>query len=222
MTSRLPPPQAASSIAAPALPTFRARPDRDDAVLAASRAIVSLFLRERSSAFSVKELAEHAGLSERTFYRYFPRKEDAIRPYVEAGLEHVLSHVRNAPRALPLREVLVAAHGDLLDAGLAHGGAAFLEVLNEQESLRAVWIQVVTDAESAFAQIVSERLGIAADSVQARFTGAAVVAAGRLAMQGAIAPGEARTPSSIFDACLALLSLPEPACSPRSSKATVD
>ncbi|MES2641096.1 MAG: TetR family transcriptional regulator [Myxococcota bacterium] len=187
------------------LPSFSAQRDREQAVLEASRAVVALFLRERSSNFSVRQLADCAGLSERTFYRYFPRKEDAIRPYVEAGLEHILSRVQAAPRTRSLRDVLVAAHAEILDAARAHEGEALLTVLNETERLAAVWLQVVTEAETAFARIVAERLGIPADSLQARFAGGVVVTAGRLALQSAHSEAGTRTPSQVFAECLDLL-----------------
>jgi AcrR family transcriptional regulator len=200
-----PPPDVAGPDAGESLPTFPAQRDREHAVLEASRAVVALFLRERSSDFSVRELAEHAGLSERTFYRYFPRKEDAIRPYVEAGLEHILSQVRGAPRTRPLRDVLVSAHAELLDAARAHEGEALLTVLNETERLAAVWLQVVTEAETAFARIVAERLGILPDSLHARLAGGVVVTAGRLALQSAYSEAGTRTPSQVFAECLDLL-----------------
>jgi AcrR family transcriptional regulator len=189
----------------PALPPFVGRNEREQAVLEASRAVVGLFVRERSSDFSVKELAEHTGLSERTFYRYFPRKEDAVRPYIEAGLEHVLSRVRQAPRDRSLRDVLVSAHGEILDLALPLDGAAFLQVVNQTERLRAVWLQVLTDAEAAFAGIVADWLGIEAESVQARFVSAAVVTAGRLALQSAGDAGMGRDPSQVFAECVDLL-----------------
>lgn len=188
-----------------ALPSFPAQRDREQAVMEASRAVVALFLRERSGDFSVKELAAHTGLSERTFYRYFPRKEDAIRPYVEAGLEHIVSQIRAAPRSRPLRDVLVSAHAEILDAARAHEGEAFLTVLNQTERLSAVWLQVVTNAETAFAGIVAERLGIHPDSLQARFAGGVVVTAGRLALQSAYSEAGTRAPSEVFAECLDLL-----------------
>ncbi len=202
--SSRPPPDAPAQEPGRALPTFQAR-DREQAALEASRAVVGLFLRARSSDFSVKELAEHAGLSERTFYRYFPRKEDAVRPYVEAGLEHILSQVRGAPLTRPLRDALVRAHAELLDAAEAHDGAALLAVLHETERLRAVWLQVLTDAETAFARIVAERLGIHPDSLQARLAGGVIVTASRLALQSAYLEAGTRAPSQLFAECLDLL-----------------
>jgi AcrR family transcriptional regulator len=184
------------------LPSFPPRHERERHALEASRALVGLYLREGTANISVKQLAEHAGLSERTFYRTFPTKEDTIRPYVEAGLHHVVAQVREAPAHRPLREVLISAHAELLDAASAHGGGVFLELLRQNEPLRAVWLKVVTDAEGAFAEVIAARLGISPGSVQARLAGAAVVTAGRLALEP-LSPGQRG--SEVFEACLDLL-----------------
>jgi AcrR family transcriptional regulator len=185
-----------------ALPSFPPRHERDRQALEASRAVVGLYLNEGTAELSVKQLAEHAGLSERTFYRTFPTKEDTIRPYVEAGLHHVVAQVRDAPADRPLREVLIGAHADLLDAASAHGGVGFLELLRKNEPLRGVWLKVITDAEVAFAEVIAGRLGISPGSIQARLAGAAVVTAGRLALEPQ-APGT--RPSEVFEGCLDLL-----------------
>ncbi len=174
-------------------------------MLEASRSVIELFLRRRTSAFSVKELAQHAGLAERTFYRYFPRKEDAIRPYIDAWLERIVCEVRAAPPSRPLREAMVAAHATAFAVGSTTQWEALLPVLNETESLRAVWLQVVTDAEAAFAQLVAERLEIPAGSLQARMAAAVLSAAGRLAMERAHLPQEQRDPGALFAESLALV-----------------
>lgn len=184
------------------LPSFSARPGREEAMLEASRAVVALFLKERTHEFPVKALAESAGLSERTFYRYFPRKEDAIRPYVEAGLDHIVAQIREAPPELPLRDALIQAHTAILDIARTHEGSAFLAVIHDSEPLRAVWTQVVTDAEALFAEVIAERLGIHPSSTRARFAGAMVATAARLALQDGVGGG---SPSDRFADCLDLL-----------------
>jgi AcrR family transcriptional regulator len=184
------------------LPVFPPRHERDRQALEASRAVVGLYLREGTAELSVKQLAEHAGLSERTFYRIFPTKEDTIRPYVEAGMHHVVGLVRDAAPQLPLREALVHAFAAPLDAASAHGDGVFLAVLRQNEPLRGVWLKVITDAEVAFAEVIAARLGLSPSSAQARLAGAAVVTAGRLALEPQAAGVR---PSEVFEACLALL-----------------
>lgn len=181
------------------LPRFPAGVDEPPA-LAASRAVVTLFFREGSAAFSVKDLAAHVGLAERTFYRYFPRKEDAVRPYLEAALAEVARRLREAGEGKALSEAIVESHGAVLELASQLEVGRLLEVLSSTERLRAVWIKVLTDAEAVFAEVVAERLDIPASSTRARFIGAAMVAAGRIALEA-----EDRPPSEVFAECLGLL-----------------
>jgi AcrR family transcriptional regulator len=185
--------------------TLAPREGRDQAMLEASRAVVDLFLRKRTSDFSVKELAAHAGLSERTFYRYFPRKEDAIRPAVDASLARIVSDMRTAPRGKSLREALVEALGQSLSEENSMKWENFLSVVNETESFRAVWLQILTDAEVALAHVVAEWLGISPDSQRARLAGAVLATAGRLAMEQPFSAGRKRDASDVLAECLELL-----------------
>lgn len=181
------------------------REGRDWAMLEASRAAIALFLRERTSDFTVKELAAHVGLSERTFYRYFPRKEEAIRPAVDAALTRIASDIRAAPPERSLREVLVEALGQSFKEGLSMNWENLIPVLNETEALRAVWLQILTDAEGALSQVAAERLGIAPNSQRARMVGAVLATAGRLAMEQPFSTGKKRDPGEVLAECLELL-----------------
>ncbi|WP_257456102.1 TetR/AcrR family transcriptional regulator [Archangium lipolyticum] len=185
--------------------TIAPREGRDQAMLEASRAVIGLFLRERTSDFSVKELAAHAGLSERTFYRYFPRKEDAIRPAVDASLARIVSDLRAAPRGKTLREALADALSRSLAEESSMNWENLLSVLNETESLRAVWLQILTDAEVALAHVAAEWLGISPDSQRARLAGAVLATAGRLALEQPFFAGRKRDPGEVLSECLALL-----------------
>ncbi|QRN97909.1 TetR family transcriptional regulator [Archangium violaceum] len=198
----------------PAPLTLAPREGRDQAMLEASRAVIGLFMRERTSDFTVKELAAHAGLSERTFYRYFPRKEDAIRPAVDAALARVVSDMRAAPRGRPLHEAMVAALHQSIAEEHSMNWENLLPVLNETESLRAVWLQILTDAEVALAHVVAEWLGIFPDSQRARLAGAVLATAGRLALEQPFSAGRKRDPGEVLAECLELLGpalLEEPA-----------
>ena len=181
------------------------REGRDQAMLEASRAVIGLFLRERTSDFTVKELAAHAGLSERTFYRYFPRKEDAIRPALDAALASIVSDLRAAPRGKPLGEALVEALSRSLAEESAMNWENLLSVLSETDSLRAVWLQILTDAEVALAQAAAEWLGLSPDSQRARLAGAMLATAGRFALEQSFSVGRKRDPGQVLAECLELL-----------------
>lgn len=186
-------------------PLVSAREERDQAMLGASRAVLELFLRERTSDFSVRELAAHAGLSERTFYRYFPRKEDAIRPAVDASLARIAADMRAAPRGKSVGEALVAAYSRVIAEESLMNWGDLLQVLNQTESLRAAWLQILTDAEVALAHAVAERLGISPDSQQARLAGAVLTTAGRLALEQPFSEGHSRDTIQVLTECLEML-----------------
>lgn len=187
-----------------ALPIFTAPGASEPSAVAASRAVVELILREGAAKFSVKQLAAHAGLAERTFYRYFPRKEDAVRPYLEAALANVVARLAEAPAEVSLRDALVESQGPILEFARRIEVRRLLDVLNGTERLRAVWLGVLTDAERMFAEVVAARLELAPDSTHARFAGAAIVAAGRLALDSE-AEASRGGPREVLAACLDLL-----------------
>lgn len=182
------------------LPEFGAASPRDQAILDASRLVVALFVERRTSAFTVRELADHVGVSERTFYRYFPRKEDAVRPYLEAGLSHVVAGIRAGMAGMPLYDAIARAHDAVLDGAAASQTATLLSVLTGTERLRAVWLQVTLGAEQALAEVVAEAWDVPPDHVAARVAASAIVGAGRLALQQP--PGGEQVPAQVFRACL--------------------
>ncbi|TNE90830.1 MAG: TetR/AcrR family transcriptional regulator [Deltaproteobacteria bacterium] len=180
------------------LPEFPCPEGIEPAVLDASRAVVGLYLFEGGADRPIKELAAHTGLSERTFYRYFPRKEDVVRPYLRSAVDTLVKQLRVPSGSL--RDQIAGNHGAILDLAQSLHVRRLLDVLGSTERLRAVWLQVLTDAEQAFAVELATRLGISADSTRARFAASALVAAGRLALES-----EERLPSEVFAECLALL-----------------
>jgi AcrR family transcriptional regulator len=153
---------------------------RDRTALLASRRVVDLLVANGSSDFTVRELAAHAEISERSFYRYFPRKEDVVRPFLSAGAELIARLVRERPADEPLRDALVAAWAASWQAREPAQATTLRRILHESDSLRATWLQVLADAERVYAGAIAERLGIDVDSRRAAVAGAAVATAIRL------------------------------------------
>ncbi|HVV08021.1 TetR/AcrR family transcriptional regulator [Amycolatopsis sp.] len=146
----------------------------------ASRATVELFIESGSSAFPVPELAAHAGVSERTFHRYFPRKEDAVRPFLRGGLERVIDMFSSAAPGLPLRQAVEDAWARSWPVRYPREAARLHAVLAGSELLHAVLLQEVLHSERRWASALAASLGVDARSATARMAGAAVVAAFRL------------------------------------------
>jgi AcrR family transcriptional regulator len=147
-----------------------------------SHRVVALFLRAKTSDFSVEDLARRVGISTRTFYRYFPRKEDAIRPHLDDSIARIVAAIRARPRHESLRQALIAAYAIQWTPQEVSHWKILEQVLAETESLRAVWLQVITDSERGITRVAAEWLGLPEDSRRARLIGTVTVAAVRVAM----------------------------------------
>lgn len=175
---------------------------REEAIQEASRAIIELYLERETTDLPVKELAAHVGLAERTFYRYFPRKEEAVRPFVVRGFQRIVEAVRAAPPDTKLRDAFVESHAAAFREGHDPRWDAFVPLLLADEGIRAVWLQVVAEAELAFAEVIGERLGIDPRGQRARMAGAVLTVAGRLAMEQPFAGGQMQERAAVFAQCL--------------------
>lgn len=192
----------------PLEPTPAAAPSRsvlERRRLAASRAVLELFLRERTTAFPVAALAAHAGISERSFYRYFPRKEDAVRPFLNDGLAELAARIEQVPHDVPMAEAIVAGFVHAFETTDLQGWPALMPVLTETEAMRATVLQVMTDGELLFAALFAERLHVDATSPRARLAGAVLIAAARVAMDALFDDDAPRDPLETFAESLRLL-----------------
>jgi AcrR family transcriptional regulator len=112
---------------------------RRDLVRAAAR----LFLDQGYAATTVHEIAEAADVSERTFFRYFPSKEDVVTAIVSTGTDDIISELA----AHPELEVLGDALRQALHAVLAQvrvdleGSRAFRLMLRATPALRGRWLE---------------------------------------------------------------------------------
>lgn len=185
-------------------PAFPPPTPREQAMLEVSQAVVELYAATGRSDQSVPELAEHAGISERTFYRYFPRKEEAIRPYLWAGMDFTVAVVRDAPDDIPVRDALIASLGTALDVSGGSAISTLLPLFEGDTRLASVWNSVMRDAEDGFADVLADRLGAHHRSVRIRLAASIVVYATCLAVRLAV-DGDTRTPRQILTEAFDLL-----------------
>jgi AcrR family transcriptional regulator len=87
-----------------------------------ARAAMKLFSERGFDAVTVAEVAEAAGVSEKTVFNYFPAKEDLVFPHGEERALALVDAIRNRPEGAsvvaPFREATEAlmdqlAHGDV-------------------------------------------------------------------------------------------------------------
>jgi AcrR family transcriptional regulator len=139
---------------------------------------VRLFAEQGFQATTIEEIAAAAEVAPRTFFRYFPTKEEVVfwsehQPML-AGF--VAARPDHEPAAQALRR------------GLVDGLASFYEQDRERllersklacrtAALQPRWRQQQADLAAGMAQILADRLGVRADDLEVRAIAAAIAAA---------------------------------------------
>lgn len=141
---------------------------------------VELFLERGYEGTTVEDIAAAAGMSRRSFFRYFPSKEDVVFPDHERCLSDMQAFLARSPEdADPVRRVCDAAR---LVLGMYAENPAFsvqrYHLTKKVPGLRAYELSVVWRYERALAEYLRGRLGGRPDGIlRADVIAAAVVAA---------------------------------------------
>jgi AcrR family transcriptional regulator len=156
-------------------------PDRRRRVREAlTAAAIDLFQSQGYEETTVDEIAASAGVGRRTFFRYFPSKEDVIFPDHEARLLRVAEVFANAPKdESPLSVACRAVHG-VLEAYLDEGVVAVqrYRLTRDFPQLRAREIASAHSYHIAVTRYLVDRVGDEPDgALWAEVAGSAVVAA---------------------------------------------
>jgi AcrR family transcriptional regulator len=156
-------------------------PDRRRRVREAlTAAAIDLFQSQGYEETTVDEIAASAGVGRRTFFRYFPSKEDVIFPDHEARLLRVAGVFANAPKdESPLSVACRAVHG-VLEAYLDEGVVAVqrYRLTRDFPQLRAREIASAHSYHIAVTRYLVDRVGNEPDgALWAEVAGSAVVAA---------------------------------------------
>ncbi|MEU9040240.1 MULTISPECIES: TetR family transcriptional regulator [unclassified Kitasatospora] len=165
-------------------PTLNQR-RRDATRLEIARAAAALFAEKGAEATTAEEIALAAGISLRTFYRYFSVKEDAVAPLLAAGGRQWVDRFAESSADLPLREALEsAAVASLTPADEA--GAEMMQwtrSLLRDPSLEGAWQRVHADSEVRLRAVLADRCPEGADPLEIRLAAAAATAAIRVALE---------------------------------------
>jgi AcrR family transcriptional regulator len=157
--------------------------------LRASERCCDLFISRGTTDLTIAEIAGAIGVSQRTFYRYFPTKAESVSPvfdWTTARFDEAITDA--APDAL-LPEVLLAAfRAGLGGAQEARTRALFPLVFADAE-MWSVFLRKVHDGERSLARVITPRLVFDADSIAARAAAAAVASATRIALEVMVTAG---------------------------------
>lgn len=165
------------------------KPLNDDQLGAASRRCAELLVRAGDAEPTIAELAAHAGLSERTFYRYFPTKEDALRPlFAAANLAFAERLAQQVAEHSLVDALVLAGDGIVRDEGVS-SVRALMSIVYTRPPLRRVWLEAVYDAAEPVRAAIADTPRLRSDPMAAALAGGQVSLILVLAFERLIADG---------------------------------
>ncbi|MEU0540532.1 TetR family transcriptional regulator [Nocardia sp. NPDC005978] len=188
----------------PALSETRRAATRRQVALVAAR----LFAENGYAATTVEEIAAAAGMGLRTFYRYFPAKEDVVAPLLAAGTTAWADELAACPPDLPLREALARSYRSATAYALTEAGIPdtllhpVLRAVTELPALRSTWLRVQQDAETRLIPIIATRTNRSPTDISVALTAAMANTAVRLATEHWAATTGETSPADVVDTYL--------------------
>ena len=157
-------------------------------------AALGLFAARGYAAVTVADICEAAQIAPRTFFRYFPTKEDLLAEPAREMAAHVAASIANAPAGLDDAEVLRSAMRSLGEHVVAHRErlAGHFAVAAEASAVRSNPFMRLSDRERDLTeQLLARRPSPAAPDWRTRLLVARAVAAFRVWLDDALTTGAA-------------------------------
>ncbi len=162
---------------------------RQATLLELSDTAAELFVRQGVAATTVQNIADQAGVSARTFHRYFPSKADALGPALREGLLRYVARAQVMPADTTLVEGLCTALEEALAEPRTPLDVELTRLVVTSPELTSAWLRAHEDCAVALVPILAPRLAPGIDQVALRYAAASVVTANRLAVEAWIAEG---------------------------------
>jgi AcrR family transcriptional regulator len=176
-----------------------------------------LFEEQGYAATTVDQIAEAADVSQSTFFRYFPTKEDVVLaddydPLMVAAMRALPPEVGPIEAIrLSIREVFGKSSPEDWEREQQRQ-----RIFSEVPELRARAMQQYTDTITLLAEVIAERAGLATGNFSSRVLAGAVIGSMMAVVPGPMTPGQETADlarmESAFDLLVAGLPLrPDPA-----------
>ena len=144
---------------------------------------LGLFMRNGYAAVGAEAIAEAAGVSLRTFYRYFPGKDEVLVPIVADSVGELVDQIAARPVDEPLG---VAVERAVEAFDLRHGVEGINALAQLLDAVPALGARVGLEfaaLEDQLTPLVHERAGGRVGEEDARVTAALIVACLRIALR---------------------------------------
>jgi AcrR family transcriptional regulator len=164
-----------------------ARPPLSDRRRAVTRretaeAAARLFLEHGFEGVGVDRIASAAGLSLRTFYRYFPSKEDVLAPLFDDGQQEFVEAFAARPAGEDPFRAAIAAYREATAEG-DDFGPVLVQMMTDVPALRARWLEGLRRSEELLVPLVRERVDPEMGDLDVQAIAALVVLALRLPLE---------------------------------------
>jgi AcrR family transcriptional regulator len=160
--------------------------------------VVDALLEAGRTDLSVEELRAVAGISKRTFHRWFPAKERVIRPFYAAVTDRFTTAIR-ALDAATTTGIADAWEREVLGPD-ADRSVALFRLIAADPAYWSVFLEVLQDGEREIAEALGATAGDMS-ALEATVAAVAVVASSRLALAAAAAESAA-DPAEAFTTTL--------------------
>jgi AcrR family transcriptional regulator len=180
---------------------------RDGAHIEVARSAARLFLEKGVAGTSGDEIAEAAGISKRTLWRYFRTKESCVEPLFALTSQRFAARLENWPFDISVERFLELSYDfskmerqELQDSALVVHLIARLE---EEPALLEPWFMSTRMTEGMMAEVIASRLDLSPKDFEVRLCAATVAAAMRIidetVSRGAVKYGQVPTLAEIND-----------------------
>src|SRR5439155_8210982 len=141
------------------------------------------FARDGYDNVSAEAIAAEAGVSLRTFYRYFSTKDEVLSPIITEATQEFVAAIDARPAREGLATAVQRAYEGIRPQQGPEGVRALIGLLTDVPALRARWLSDLRTIEDALLPVVQRRARRRVSDEQAHITAAAIVTALRIALE---------------------------------------
>jgi AcrR family transcriptional regulator len=166
---------------------------------------LALFAREGYDGVSAETIAEEAGISLRTFYRYFTGKDAVLSPIVTDGIDELTERLAARPAPESLATALHNAYEEITPQQGEEGVRVLICLFLDVPALRAQWLEDLRKIEAALIPVVHKRARRPLTDYHAELSAAAAVTGLRVALEHAARSAPPASPADALRDALAYL-----------------